>query len=131
MSVFFLLSQLDVDRELLDGRYTSWSAQILPDWLVHDHAAARGAAFKFNSPARFIARRCQPRRISPSRWGSMALLGRRHGFAEGLVTALAIFDDLRAIAIIGVAYTDKISAPWLLAAGATLLCLLSLQIELA
>ena len=33
------------------------------------------------------------------------------------MTALAILDDLGAIAIIGVAYTDQISAPWLLAAG--------------
>jgi NhaA family Na+:H+ antiporter len=128
MALFFLLVGLEIKRELLDGRLASWDRRRLP--FV---AAATGMAV----PALvYLAVAGGDAALRPG-WaipaatdiafaiGVMALLGARVPPALKLLLAtVAIVDDMGAVAIIAVAYTEAIQLAWLAAAaGATLLLL--------
>ncbi len=121
MALFFLLVGLEIKREFVDGRLSTWDKRRLP--II---AAAAGMAV----PALvFLAIVGEAPTLEPG-WaipaatdiafaiGVMALLGKRvPSTLKLLLTTIAIVDDLGAVAIIAVAYTETIHVLPLALAG--------------
>jgi NhaA family Na+:H+ antiporter len=122
MAVFFLLVGLEIKREFLDGRLSSWDRRRLP-------FIAAGAGMALPAMLYLFATRHNPELTSG--WaipaatdiafaiGVLALLGSRAPASLKLFLAtVAIVDDMGAVAIIALAYTPSISTLYLgIAAG--------------
>jgi NhaA family Na+:H+ antiporter len=121
MAIFFLVVGLEIKREWLDGRLSSWERRRLPVLaaaagmivpaiayllVIGDHAELRaGWAIPAATDIAFAI-------------GVLALLGSRAPLSlKLLLTTIAIVDDMGAVAIIAVAYTAAISGTALLAAA--------------
>jgi NhaA family Na+:H+ antiporter len=121
MAVFFFVVGLEIKREWLDGRLSSWSQRRLPivaaaagmivPALVYlaiaaDHPVLRGGwAIPAATDIAFAI-------------GVLALLGKRAPLSlKLLLTTIAIVDDMGAVAIIAFAYTAGIGGAALLAAA--------------
>ena len=130
MAVFFLLVGLEIKREFLDGQLATARRRALPgvaalggmavpaiifvaiNW---NSGALRGWAVPVATDIAFAL-------------GVLALIGRRVPVSLRIfLTALAIIDDLLAVAIIALFYTDQLSLLWLGAAAATIALLVALN----
>jgi NhaA family Na+:H+ antiporter len=131
MAVFFLLIGLEIRHELADGQLASLQraaapavaalgGMLLPAALffgctIWDASARRGWAIPVATDIAFSL-------------AALRLLGGRMPVGMAVfLTALAIIDDIGAIAIIAVAYTDRLNLAALIAAGLAWLGLLALN----
>jgi Na+:H+ antiporter, NhaA family len=131
MAVFFFLIGMELKREFLEGELSSWRRVALPaagalgGMIVPvaifvllnrgDAAALRGWAIPAATDIAFAV-------------GVLALLGSRvPPSLKVFLTSLAIFDDVGAILIIALFYTDHLTAAALLFAGMMIVMLLLLN----
>ncbi|WP_265587145.1 Na+/H+ antiporter NhaA [Sphingomicrobium arenosum] len=131
MAVFFFLVGLEVKREVLTGQLSSWRKASLPlimavggmalpaiifaaiNW--GDAQALRGGAIPAATDIAFAL-------------GVLALLGSRVPVAlKALLLAVAVIDDIGAIAVIALFYTDSVASDMLIGAAITLGALIALN----
>jgi NhaA family Na+:H+ antiporter len=132
MAIFFLLVGLEIKREVMQGELATAAQIVLPlaaavggmvvpaalyFWLnMGDAIAVRGWAIPMATDIAFAL-------------GIISLLGKRVPLSlKVLLTAIAIADDLGAILVIALVYTDNVSMPMLLLAGAAALLLVALNV---
>ncbi|APG61831.1 Na(+)/H(+) antiporter NhaA [Sphingorhabdus lutea] len=124
MAIFFFLVGLEIKREFIDGRLSSWEKRRLP--IV---AAAAGMVF----PAIIYLVIAGGDPVLQNGWaipaatdiafaiGVLALLGSRAPTSLKLfLVTVAIVDDMGAVAIIALVYTPSLKTIWLLGSGIVL-----------
>jgi Na+:H+ antiporter, NhaA family len=132
MAVFFLLVGLEIKREMVTGQLCDWQLRALPG------IAALGGIL-VPAGIYILINRSSPETLHG--WaiptatdiafalGVLALLGSRVPLTlKVFLTALAIIDDLAAVVVIAVFYTQDLSVAWLGAATACVAGLAALNV---
>ncbi len=120
MALFFLLVGLEIKRELIDGHLATWGDRALPMIAAAAGMVVPAALYLFvvGGDATLAKGWAIPAATDIAfAIAVLALLGSRAPTSLKLfLTTVAIVDDMGAVGIIALAYTDAISGPALLAA---------------
>ena len=130
MTIFFLLVGLEIKREILEGELSSFKNATLPIFAALGGMLVPAAIFYFfNQGSKY-----------ENGWGIpmatdiafslaiISMLGKRVPISIKIfLTALAIVDDLGAIIVIAIFYTEKIETTYLLLSSLVLLILIILN----
>lgn len=131
MALFFLLVGLEIKREVLDGQLSRPADVILPGAAALGGVALPAAIYLFfnNTHPESMAGWAIPSATDIAfALGVLALMGSRVPTSlKVFLTAIAIMDDLAAIVIIALFYTDQLHLMALAGAGAVLAILVILN----
>lgn len=131
MAVFFLFVGLEIKREFVEGQLATWPRRVLPGFAAIGGMIAPAAVYlAVNGIAGATSRGWAIPTATDIAFalGALALLGSRVPVSLKIfLTALAILDDLGAITIIALFYTDSLAPWWLAGAAATIGVLLGMS----
>ncbi len=119
MTLFFLLVGLEIRREIIQGQLSSWPQRALPGIAALSGIVIPGVVFiAVNLSSDTLRGWAIPTATDIAfALGILSLLGNRIPTSlKVFLAALAILDDLVAIVVIAIFYSDHISAPWILGA---------------
>lgn len=124
MAVFFFLVGLEIKREFVDGRLSSWEKRRLPVIAAAAGMAAPAIIFLFvtrDVPALSNGWAIPAATDIAFAVGVLALLGKRAPTSLKLfLVTVAIVDDMGAVAIIALVYTPSLATIWLFASAIVL-----------
>ena len=131
MALFFFLVGLEIKREMLEGELASVKQAVLPAAAAIGGMVMPALIYAFVNRADPVALRgwAIPAATDIAfALGILLLLGSRvPASLKVFLTAVAIIDDLGAIVVIAVFYTENLSLPMLLAAGVGVAALFALN----
>ena len=115
MAIFFFLVGLEIKREFIDGRLRTWEQRRLPILAAAAGMIAPAAIYLFVTMAIPAATDIA------FAIGVLALLGKRAPTSLKLfLVTVAIVDDMGAVAIIALVYTQELATVWLMASAIVL-----------
>ena len=124
MAVFFFLVGLEVKREVLTGQLSSWKQASLPLFAAIGGMALPAFVFvaiNLGTPENINGWAIPAATDIAFALGVLALLGNRVPVAlKALLLAIAVIDDIGAIAVIALFYTPSVDTGMLLAAAGVL-----------
>ena len=124
MAVFFFLVGLEVKREVLTGQLSSWKQASLPLFAAIGGMALPALVFiaiNLGTPENINGWAIPAATDIAFALGVLALLGNRVPVAlKALLLAVAVIDDIGAIAVIALFYTPSVDTGMLLAAAGVL-----------
>jgi NhaA family Na+:H+ antiporter len=130
MAFFFLLVGLEIKRELIEGQLSTWHRRALPGICALGGIIVPALIFgALNWRSDSLRGWAIPTATDIAfALGILTLLGPRVPLSlKVFLTALAILDDLVAIVVIAVFYSDSISVPWIFGSIFVILFLLALN----
>jgi NhaA family Na+:H+ antiporter len=124
MAVFFFLVGLEIKREFVDGRLSTWDKRRLPIIAAAAGMVVPAMIFLFvtrDNPALANGWAIPAATDIAFAIGVLALLGKRAPTSLKLfLVTVAIVDDMGAVAIIALVYTPELATQWMFAAVVTL-----------
>lgn len=130
MAVFFLMVGLEIKREMIDGHLSSWPRRILPGVAAAGGMIAPALiflAFNADNPPALRGWAIPMATDIAFALGVLSLLGPRVPLSlKVFLAALAIIDDLGAVIVIAVFYTDDLAVGYLGGAAAVTAALFAL-----
>lgn len=131
MAVFFLLVGLEIKREMISGQLSSWSRRALPGFAAAGGMVVPALIFLAFNEGETVRGWAIPTATDIAfSLGVLSLLGSRVPLSvKVFLTALAIIDDLGAVIIIALFYTEGLNIPALagVAAVFTILMLMNMM----
>jgi len=131
MSLFFMLVGLEIKREFLHGRLRTWPSRVLPGMAALGgmiQPAIIYVAFNWTSKESLGGWAIPAATDIAFALGVLSLLGPRvPASLKVFVTALAVLDDLGAVVIIALFYTEGLSLPLLGGAAMIFAALIALN----
>ncbi|WP_271894484.1 Na+/H+ antiporter NhaA [Candidatus Phyllobacterium onerii] len=130
MAVFFLLVGLEIKREMISGQLSSWSRRALPGFAAVGGMVVPALIFLAFNEGETVRGWAIPTATDIAfSLGVLSLLGSRVPIqVKVFLTALAIIDDLGAVIIIALFYTEGLNIPALVGVAAvfTILMLMNM-----